>query len=374
VTTPDLAAVDGDPAVRARIALQLGGRTEAYGTIEALAGRLSGRPMVGVFGPTFADHEGLTTIEKLVGDHPEFGAVLLTDEDSADLYRHALRSGVRDVLPVRVETAQLMESVSRVALSLAPAPRRPAEPSTPPTALGRVVTVFSTKGGSGKSVLAVNLAVLLAQRSDQPVVLIDADLQFGDAAVMLRLTPEHTVAEAVSSVDRLDTVALQALLLRHDESGVLVLPGPLDPAVADQILARDLVQVVEVARSLAAYVVIDTAAYFNDAVLSLLELSDDILLVAGMDIPSIKNARIGLQTLRLLDIPVTKVRLVLNRANSKVKLEVSEVERALELRAEVLVPSDIAVPQSVNKGTPVVLDSPRSPVSKALRKLADTLR
>jgi pilus assembly protein CpaE len=374
MTTADLAAVDSDPAVRARIALQLGGITEAYGTIDALVERLSGRPMVGVFGPAFADHEGLTEIEKLVRDHPEVGAVLLSDEDSADLYRDALRSGVRDVLPVRVETAQLMESVSRVALTLGPAPRRPVEPSAPPTALGRVVTVFSTKGGSGKSVLAVNLAVLLAQRSDQPVVLIDADLQFGDAAVMLRLTPEHTVAEAVSSIDRLDTVALQGLLLRHAESGVLVLPGPLDPAVADQIRARDLVQVVELARSLAAYVVVDTAAYFNDAVLSVLELSDEILLVVGMDIPSIKNARIGLQTLRLLDIPQTKLRLVLNRANSKVKLDVDEVERALELRAHALVPSDIAVPQSVNKGTPVVLDSPRSSVSKALRKLADTLR
>jgi pilus assembly protein CpaE len=131
-----------------------------------------------------------------------------------------------------------------------------------------------------------------------------------------------------------------------------------------------MVKIVGMLKTFCSYIVIDTPAYFNDVVLGLIEESDDVLLVAGMDIPNIKNVKIGLQTLRLLNIPMSKLHLVLNRANSKVKLDVGEVERTLQVKADSLIPSDVVVPQSVNKGTPVVLDAPKSGVAKALEQLA----
>ena len=103
----------------------------------------------------------------------------------------------------------------------------------------------------------------------------------------------------------------------------------------------------------------------------MIEMSDDVLLIAGMDIPNIKNVKIGLQTLRLLNTPPEKLHLVLNRANSKVKLDVSEVERTLQIKAEGLVPSDVVVPQSVNKGVPLVIDAPKSGVARSIEALAD---
>jgi pilus assembly protein CpaE len=118
-------------------------------------------------------------------------------------------------------------------------------------------------------------------------------------------------------------------------------------------------------------VIIDTPAYFNDVVLGLVEVSDKVMLVAGMDIPNIKTLKIGLQTLRLLNTPMEKLMLVLNRANSKVKLDISEVERTLGMTADALVPSDVAVPQSVNKGEPVVSYAPKSGVSKSIQQLAE---
>jgi len=172
---------------------------------------------------------------------------------------------------------------------------------------------------------------------------------------------------------RLDASLLQSLLIRHEPSGLLVLPAPLEPAFADQVSAADLAKIVEVLQQFCAYVVIDTPAQFNDVVLNLLDVSDEILLVAGMDIPNIKNVKLGLQTLRMLNTPMSKIKLILNRANSKVKLDVGEVERALQVRADVLVPSDIVVPQSVNKGVPAVLDAPRSGVARALQQLADQI-
>ena len=135
--------------------------------------------------------------------------------------------------------------------------------------------------------------------------------------------------------------------------------------------APEMTQIIEVLRRFCAYVIVDTPAYFNDVVLGMIEISDDVLLVAGMDIPNIKNVKIGLQTLRLLNTPMEKLRLILNRANSKVKLDVSEVERTLQVEADVLVPSDVIVPQSVNRGVPFVQGSPRSGVARSIEELAD---
>ena len=150
-----------------------------------------------------------------------------------------------------------------------------------------------------------------------------------------------------------------------------MLAAPLEPAFADQIGAAEMVKIIEILRRFCSFVVVDTPAYFNDVVLGLIEVSDDVLLVAGMDVPNIKNVKIGLQTLRLLNTPKEKLRLVLNRANSKAKLDVSEVERTLQVNADALIPSDVVVPQAVNKGVPVVLAAPRSSLTKSLEELTD---
>jgi pilus assembly protein CpaE len=368
--------VDDDQAVRSRLAMQLGEDAEAVSSLESLP--LSGSPLVLVLGPSYAG-PALGSAEPFLSAHPEVGSVLVAGELSTELLQQALRAGVKDVLPAPVDTGQLTQAVARIAEGLSSMAGRAAaadaiaayeESATPQ---GKVVTVFSTKGGAGKSVIAANLAVVLARQRDKPVVLVDADLQFGDIAVMLKLAPQHTIVDAVSSLDRLDPGYLQNLLIRHDPSGVLVLPAPLEPAFADQIGATEMTKIVEILRSFAGYVVIDTPAYFNEVVLGLIEASDEILLVAGMDIPNIKNVKIGLQTLRLLNIPMSKLRLILNRANSKVKLDVGEVERTLQIKAESLIPSDVVVPQSVNKGTPVVLEAPKSGVARSIEQLAGLL-
>ena len=169
----------------------------------------------------------------------------------------------------------------------------------------------------------------------------------------------------------MDPPLLDSLLVTHEPSGLRVMPAPLEPAFADQVGAAEMVAIVEMLRSFCSFVVVDTPAYFNDVVLGLVEVSDRVLLVAGMDIPNIKNVKIGLQTLRLLNTPMDKLLLVLNRANSKVKLDVGEVERTLQVKADILIPSDICVPQAVNKGEPVVLHAPKSGVTKSIQQLAD---
>jgi pilus assembly protein CpaE len=368
-----LAVVDPDPKLRTRLALQLGEDADVvtYSEVAALAEyQQPGRPMVVVFGPGLADSQGLADIERFTRARPDAGAILVAAELSTNLLQQALRSGVRDVLGAPTEATSLTESVERVAQTLTMVPSV-AGSADDVSSLGRIITVSSTKGGSGKSVVATNLATALARRSSRPVVLVDADLQFGDVAVMMRLVTPHTLVDAVAAQGRLDAQYLQSLLVRHEASGLLVLPAPLEPSFAERVTASDITRIVELLQSFCAYVVIDTPAQYNDVVIALIEQADDVVMVAGLDIPSIKNTKLGLQTLRLLEVSEEKIHLLVNRADSKVQLDITEVERTLGLRAGSSVPSDIVVPQSVNKGVPVVLDAPRSEVARAFELLAD---
>ena len=386
-----VAVVEAHAPTRERMVSLLSDGVTPFATIEELTARLTGTvPVVVVLGPSCATEDTLAIAERVMVQYPMLATILVVEELTTTMLQQALRAGVRDVLALSGESGALAQAVQRLAVTLDQAPRPSTAvmhaPATPPPDApahaeppvepleqvnGQVLTVFSTKGGAGKSVLSTSLAVALAQRSDKPVCLVDADLQFGDVAVMLKLTPHHTIVDAVSVLDRMDPPLLESLLVTHEPSGLRVMPAPLEPAFADQVGAAEMVAIVEMLRSFCSYVIVDTPAYFNDVVLGLVEVSDKVMLIAGMDIPNIKNVKIGLQTLRLLNTPMEKLLLVLNRANSKVKLDIGEVERTLQIKADVLIPSDVVVPQSVNKGEPVVLHSPKSGVSKSIQGLAE---
>ena len=202
--------------------------------------------------------------------------------------------------------------------------------------------MFSTKGGVGKTCVAINVAAAMAKRSTEPVVLVDGDLQFGDVSVMLGLPPQNTVLDAAAAVavrrhgaradvgdqGRGHRAAGAARAVRADAAPTRCMPG-------------EMVNICAALQSIAGHVIVDLPSVFNDYVLALIEASDDVLLVGSMDIPSIKNLKIGMQTLDLQAIAGPKLKLVLNHANAKVKLDVKEIERVLGLSADFPVPDDI---------------------------------
>ncbi|MCA1674364.1 MAG: P-loop NTPase [Actinobacteria bacterium] len=376
VTEPQfvVAAVNLEPELRSRISRMLRGRAQVHdldrlGELGLAAGV---DPTVVILGPSFSDPQALAEALDVVNAQPTMGAILVVEELSTQLLQRAMRAGVSDVVTYDSDPADLEAAIDRAAEHLASRVVRIAPPAADEAPKGRVTTVFSPKGGSGKSVIACNMAILLARGSEKPVVLIDADLQFGDVAVMLKLAPTHTIVDAVSAIHRLDLPLLQSLLSKGPE-GVLVLPAPREPAFGDQVTASDMHTILELLREFCGHVVVDTPTQFSDVALHLIEASDDLVLVAGMDVPAIKNMKIGLQTLKLLGTPSSKLRLVLNRANAKVGLDVSEVEKTLHLKAEALLPSDILVPQSVNKGIPAVLSAPKSGFVKTLAAFTEAL-
>ena len=371
-----LAVVDADQAVREYLGGLFEGRIDSAGSLVEIETRLGLAPIVVVLGPSCADPESLAIVDGWTREHGNVGTVLVTAELSTDLLQRALRVGIRDVLAAPIDQQNLIHTVERIADGLVTNDVSTAGPAALPYIaendgeLGQVISIFSTKGGSGKSVTATNMGVVMAQRSDRPVVLIDGHLQLGDVSVMLKLQPQHTVMDAVAQIDNADAQMLQALMTVHEPSGLLVLPAPIEPTFADQVSGEQMAHLVEIIRSFAGHVLIDLPAIFNEVVLSIIEVSDEIVLVAGLDIPNIKNVKIGLGTLALLDVPTEKLHLVLNRADSKVKLDVGEVEKTLKVAAVAHVPSDVVVPISVNKGSPVVLSASKSGVARAFEQLA----
>ncbi len=278
----------------------------AFGDLAAFTESIdASRPGVVVFGPSEAPTDVTTQVAGLVAFRPACCAIMVVYDLTTEVMQLALRAGVDDVVAVSADDAELLDAISRASarvLARGPNGSASASAASAPTP-GRVVSVFCTKGGTGKSVVAINLAVALAKRTIQPVVLVDADLQFGDVALMLQLQPTHTIAEAVQAGDRLDGTMLETLLLRHPPSGLLVLAAPIEPSSADQIGRADLARILDILRERCAYIVVDTSANFAEVTLAAIESSDDILVMAGLDVMSLKSARIGLQTMRVLGIP-----------------------------------------------------------------------
>ena len=237
---------------------------------------------------------------------------------------------------------------------------------------GRIITVSSAKGGSGKTVLATNLALVLNRFPDTKVVLVDADLQFGDVCLVLQLEPRFTMVNAAHELHHLDSELLDSLLTEHP-SGLKVLAAPLEPAFADDITTAGLMQMLDVLRENYDYVIVDTAAMLDELILSLIEKSDDILMLVDMDLPSVKNAKLALETLRLLKFSTANVKLVMNRSNSKAKLDNKEIEGALKMEISASVPSDAVVAASVNEGRPVVETDPKSRVAKGFESVAELI-
>jgi pilus assembly protein CpaE len=230
---------------------------------------------------------------------------------------------------------------------------------------------MSAKGGSGKTVTATNLAMLLAQRNDPArVCVVDADLQFGDVCLVLQLEPKLTMVNAAHELHRLDEPLLESLLTIHP-SGLRVLAAPLEPAFADEISTAAMTEIITKLRGMFDYVIVDTASLLDELLLSLLERADQVLYVLDMDLPSVKNAKLALETLRLLKFPGSKVQLVLNRSNARARLDEKEIERSLKLKISAAIPSDGMVPASINEGRPVVESAPRSRVAKGFDSVYD---
>jgi pilus assembly protein CpaE len=371
-----VAVVDMDVSfcrrVRATVKSATDSRVEELRTLADATALMELRePDILLIGPSIATAEALDFCECSGRVRPSIAMVLVSADESSDTLRRAMRLGVHDVIPADGPWTEVSDALLRALAETSVVQRVEGGGSGQPGSSGRIVTVFSTKGGVGKSVIACNVATALA-RSGSNVILVDLDLQFGDTGIMLDLKPERTIFDAVQNYDRLDEDMLRGYLVRHS-SGLQVLLAPVHPEDADAITVGRIGAILGMLRTLADIIVIDTAAAFDEVVLAAIDASDTVYAVATMDVASIKNTRVSLQKLDQLGYDGGRMRLVINRADSKVWLDAGEVEHSISAELVGKVPSDRLVPRSVNRGVPVVVDSPRSAVARSLVDLAEKI-
>ena len=301
-----------------------------------------------------------------IREHTRAPVILLASGGSSGLLEQALDADVADVLLL----PQLVENIVFAIRKATHGTRRHHEAGS--GRHGRIVTVFSPKGGTGKTVTATNLAAACAKFEGRKTLLLDLDLQFGDAAIMLGIEPEKTIYDLVVAPGELDAEKLAGYTTKH-ACGLEVLPAPLRPEDAELVTEAKLGRLLEVAREAFDVIVVDTSPFFHGPMLATLDRTDELLLLCSLDVPTLKNLRLALQTLDLLSFPKQRVRIVLNRSNSKVGMKPNEVEGALGMKVRFEVPSDRAVPLSVNRGNPVVLAEEGADVSKAIKAMAKEL-
>jgi pilus assembly protein CpaE len=364
--------VDLDPSVAEVLRSALGSDTEVLPSVDALRHRLPATlEDTVVLGPTVDLMTALTLAGDLRINQPTVGVVLVRRRVDTSILADALRAGVRDVVEER-DLSGLTEAARRSRILARQLRHTDSLAAEHPEDLrrGRVVTVFSAKGGCGKTTLATNVAAVLADNGRRQVCLVDLDLAFGDVAIVLQLFPAHTLADAVALGDTLDADGLKALITPHSP-GLSALVAPVEPGTAGHIPAELIGRMLEILREQFDYVIVDTPPAFDDQVLAAFDRSDVIANIATLDIPAIKNLKLTLETLELLNYSRDRWCVVLNRADSKVGLSATDVEKTLNATIVAEIPSSREVPSTINRGVPIVLDQPTHPVSLAIKQFVD---
>jgi pilus assembly protein CpaE len=370
---------DPDPATAESLRAETGGIgvvfTDLAGVRDHLAVAFEEDTIV--LGPGVSDGEAFAVADYMRMHRASLGVILVRDEVTTPLLQEALRAGVREVVDRR-DRLGLQSAVKRSAhLSAAMRDQAPAQSGSIPVAVdpgaaprGRVVTVFSAKGGCGKTTLATNLAAALADRGRRQVCVVDLDLAFGDVAIAMQLFPAHTIADAVPLNGAIDSTAVAAMLTHHS-AGLSAIVAPTEPSAAETIQATLITHLLEVLRHEFDYIVVDTPPTFEDQVLAALDVSDLIALIVTPDVPALKNLKITLETLIELSYSREKFRLVLNRADAKVGISHAEVEKTAQMVLSAQIPSSRDVPATINRGVLILQDDLKHPVSQAIRRFAE---
>jgi pilus assembly protein CpaE len=302
-------------------------------------------------------------IDRAVKQRPDRPIVVLVERSPNGVLRSAFEAGADDVIGLPQTPESLSFAIEKMLARRAGAAHVKGTPTAP------LVVVLGPKGGTGKTLISTNLAVELARR-DQRVVLVDLDLQFGDIGLALGLVPERTVYELAKAGRPYDHDKLDRHLMRHP-SGVKVLVGPTRPDHASAVTVDFLRDVYASVRTMCDVVIVDTPPGFTPEVIATIDVSTSAVLVGMLDSLSLKNTKLGLETLDLMGYPLENVSLILNRADSRVGITHDDVTAIVGRSPDVMVPSDREIPRSVNEGTPIVASRERSEAARAFQRLAD---
>lgn len=326
------------------------------------------------------DMDGVTATMQITAKVPASSVIMMSVQNEPDVLRRAMLAGAREFLSKPFSLDELISSIRHVSRLARPAPVVVAAPAAGPNgarisdaAKAKIFSVFSSKGGVGRSFMAVNLAVAIRRATGKQVVVIDGSLHFGDVGVMMNVADGKTIADLVPQARSLDRELMEDLLVTH-ASGVRLLLAPPTPQDAETVTGDHLRAAVSLLAKMFDYVVVDTRPGFDDAMLSILDASDRILLLLTMDMTAIKDTRQFLEIAELLGYPIEKIQLVMNRMNTYSGIPVQDIAENLKRELAYRIPDDAAaVLRSINEGAPLVATQPDHRVSAEINRLVNAL-
>ena len=332
------------------------------------------------------DMDGITATEAIRSRQAAVQVVILSVQSDQNYMRRAMLAGARDFLTKPPMGDELISAIRRAG-AMAQAERSKTINVQPmPVAgnlslvsgfsipKGKIVTVYSPKGGTGCTTIAVNLALTL-HNEDTRVALVDGNLQFGDVAVFVNEQGKNTIIDLAPRAEELDPEIVEEVMLKHSSSGLHVLAAPSRPEYAEKVTSGQFSRVLEYLKQIYAYVVVDTASLLTDATLAAIDVSDLIVLVSTQDIPSIKNCRLFLDLSMTLGIEREHILFAMNRYDKRINITPERVAENLKQEVASVIPLDEAtVMKAVNRGVPFVLESKNQPASRGILSLAESVR
>jgi len=360
-----------DDMTRGSLGASLGERAHVVTSLTAATVALAADPHehVVVIGARVDLADALDFTEHAQREYDYIAVVLLRFSLEPDALQAAQQAGVHEVAVVG-DLAGVTAAIAR-AEENAPAAQAAADPPpVNPQPRGGLVVVFAAKGGCGKTTVATNLATVLNDGGAHSVALVDLDLEFGDVAVALRLTPAKTMVDALE-LKRIDPLNIGGLLTSYRPNLNCVL-APVEPGDAERIPAELVSQLLEALLASHEYVVVDTPSQLSEPVLAAMDKAHHFILLTTPEITALKNLRLTLDMLDLLGYDPNARAIVFNRSDARAGLSAADVEAAIKTPISVRIPSSYDVPASINKGVPLAQANPKHPVSAAIREIADT--
>jgi pilus assembly protein CpaE len=344
------------------------------------------KPDVVLMDINMPDMDGITATETIRKNDPAAQIVILSVQSDPGYMRRAMLAGARDFLTKPPMADDLISAVRRAgemahlerSKSFVAPVAQVVTPIQQQTGFslqnGKVIMVYSPKGGVGTTTIAVNLAIAL-NNADTRVALIDGNLQFGDVAIFLNEQGKNNILDLAPRADELEPDVVESVVIKHAATGLQILAAPSRPEHAEQVSGDNFGKLVAYFRRLYAYVVIDTSSMLNDITLAALDESDIVVLVATQDIPSIKNARLFLDLLSTIGIPKERICFVMNRYDKRISIAPEKVGENLKQPVAGVIPFDerIVVP-AVNRGVPFMIDNKTQPVGRAILAVAESIR
>jgi pilus assembly protein CpaE len=316
------------------------------------------------------DLDDALQIVKLESLSSEVNIILVRQRLEVAILTKAMQVGIREVIAAD-DAEELLAALKRTRQNTAKAYKKTTGAGITET-LAKTVLIFAAKGGVGKTTLAINLAEALALQGDKSVCLVDLDLQFGDIAVALQLEPTKNISAAIRMKGNLDDSGVRSLLVQY-RPNLHILLAPMEPADVEFISAELVDNVIRSLRKQFDYVVIDSPPAITDFILKAFDQSDDYLLMTTMEVPSVKNLRVTLETLQAIGMPQQKVHVIVNRSTAKVGMSISDVQKTVGTPILAAIPESNIIPNLLNQGKTAVGDNQKHSVSRSIISVAKFL-